>query len=200
MIGATHMQAVTALRNTQRKCVLKLSREVLIVLPEDGSIDTDSVGMGVGSEGGAPASVERSLESLTPSTPAKSVVTEASTGQRVKNDGTSTRETDSEQNGNEATENGNEVTENGTGNGNEADPLSSSLDSLLDSEHEIEKKKKYFAGEALLLDCDRESTPVDGRGQLDDDPAHINDVSVDVVAGDDDELEIDKVLGTCNVK
>ncbi len=191
MIGATHMQAVTALRNTHRKCVLKLSREVLIVLPEDGSIDTDSVGVGVGSEGGAPASVERSLESLTPSTPAKSVVTEASTGQRVKNDGTKTQEPDSERNGNGAV---------GKENGNETDPLNSSLDSLLDSEHEIEKKKKHFAGEALLLDCDRESTPVDGRGQLDDDPAHINDASVDVVAGDDNGLDIDKVLGMCSAK
>ena len=33
MSEATHMQAVTALRGSQRKCYLRVSREVLLVLP-----------------------------------------------------------------------------------------------------------------------------------------------------------------------
>lgn len=35
MIDATHMFAVSTLRNAPRKCVLKISREVLLVLPDN---------------------------------------------------------------------------------------------------------------------------------------------------------------------
>ena len=39
MSEATHMQAVTALRGSQRKCYLRVSREVLLVLPNSISDD-----------------------------------------------------------------------------------------------------------------------------------------------------------------
>lgn len=42
MTDATHMQAVSTLRGTPRKCVLQVSREVLIVLPDSSSYGDDS--------------------------------------------------------------------------------------------------------------------------------------------------------------
>ena len=41
MTDATHMFAVSTLRNSQRRCVLRVSREVLVVLPDDAPLDED---------------------------------------------------------------------------------------------------------------------------------------------------------------
>ena len=41
MTDATHMFAVSALRNSQRRCILRVSREVLVVLPDDAPLDED---------------------------------------------------------------------------------------------------------------------------------------------------------------
>ena len=42
MTDASHMEAVTTLRGTPRKCILQISREVLVVLPDGSSYDDGS--------------------------------------------------------------------------------------------------------------------------------------------------------------
>ena len=41
MIDATHMFAVSTLRNSTKRCLLKVSREVLVVLPDDAPLDEE---------------------------------------------------------------------------------------------------------------------------------------------------------------
>lgn len=96
------MQAVTALRSTPRKCVLRVSREVLVVLPDDSSyeeskdenslVENGDVNVSLHNRATPPliSDETRSLENTTPTTDSFSgqdssvVVTEASTGQKIQ--------------------------------------------------------------------------------------------------------------------
>ena len=91
MSEATHMQAVTALRGSQKKCYLRVSREVLIVLPNSISDDENEGSVTPVENGGSHRTPPLSPEKTTP-TKAASVLsepdgllfTEASTGQSME--------------------------------------------------------------------------------------------------------------------
>lgn len=96
------MQAVTALRSTPRKCVLRVSREVLVVLPDSSSYEESKDENSLVENGDVDVSSHNratpplmsdephSLENTTPTTDSFSgqdssvVVTEASTGQQIQ--------------------------------------------------------------------------------------------------------------------
>lgn len=96
------MQAVTALRSTPRKCVLRVSREVLVVLPDDSSyeeskdenspVENGDINVSLRNRATPPliSDEPHSLENTTPTTDSFSgqdssiVVTEATTGQHIQ--------------------------------------------------------------------------------------------------------------------
>lgn len=91
MSEATHMQAVTALRGSQKKCYLRVSREVLIVLPHSISDDEDEGSITPVENGGSHRTPPLSPEKTTPtkavsslSEPNGLLFTEASTGQSME--------------------------------------------------------------------------------------------------------------------
>ena len=135
MTEASHMQAVTALRNAHRKCILKVSREVLIVLPDDTSFDEDSLGLNDNDKEQTTPVLDNGTAMgsppVSPNIP-KPVMTEATTGQRI-----------------EPMENGDVRPEE-----QESDPNLSPQS----------RTRGYSEGEALLLDSDRVVVSKERRG------------------------------------
>ena len=66
MSEATHMQAVTALRGSQRKCYLRVSREVLLVLPNSISDDENKGSVTPVENGGSHHTPPLSSQETTP--------------------------------------------------------------------------------------------------------------------------------------